>query len=284
MKINMNEITKTDDIIMISLDTLRWDVAQEEYLAGNLDNLCRYSPWEKRHSPANFTYPAHQSIFAGFFPSPVEYTPLLEREFRFLPKNMGVNYKDKNNIFLYEEENLIKGLEKEGYHTICIGGVIFFTKRNALCSVLPNMFQESYWNPRYGVTNMDSAKYQIDKAINLLENIPVEERVFMFINISAIHGPNYFYKYENKGDYNPRTNVLASSLDSVETQKYALRYVDKEIGRLFDYIENRKKSFCIMFSDHGTCYGEDGYQGHNLYHEIVATVPYSEFFIEKNQE
>ena len=36
MEVNMNKVVGKNDILFISLDTLRYDVAEREYLAGNL--------------------------------------------------------------------------------------------------------------------------------------------------------------------------------------------------------------------------------------------------------
>ena len=41
MKINMNEVVGKSDILFLTLDTLRYDVAESEYLDGNLKNLCK---------------------------------------------------------------------------------------------------------------------------------------------------------------------------------------------------------------------------------------------------
>lgn len=282
MKINMNEVVGKDDILFITLDTLRYDVAEKEYLEGNLPNLCADGGWEKRHSPGNYTYSSHHSFFAGFLPTPSEYISLNDREHLFAMKNNMINYKYSKNMYFFDTPNFVKGLEKEGYKTICIGGVIFFNKSNELCSVLPNMFQESYWNPKFGVTNPKSIEYQVEQAIKILEKTNKNERVFLFLNVSAIHGPNYFYldEYKDKNDkYDPGKNILASKYDGVESQSEALKYVDKCLEPLFEYMKKRNKTFCIALSDHGTCYGEDGYEGHNLSHEIVWTVPYRHFFL-----
>jgi hypothetical protein len=37
----------------------------------------------------------------------------------------------------------------------------------------------------------------------------------------------------------------------------------------------------IALSDHGTCYGEDGYEYHCISHETVYTVPYKHFILTK---
>ena len=282
MQVNMNEIVGKSDILFLTLDTLRYDVAEQEYLAGNLPNLCADSGWEKRHSPGDYTYSSHHSFFAGFLPTPSEYVPLNEREYLFSMKNSMLKYKNHGNIYYFDAPNIVKAMEKEGYKTVCIGGVIFFNKSNELCSVLPNMFAESYWNPKFGVTNPKSVEYQVKQALKVLKSLEKDEKIFLFLNLSAIHGPNYYYleEYKNKMDeYDPGKNVLASKYDGTESQAAALRYVDKCLEPLFEYMRERNKTFCIALSDHGTCYGEDGFEGHNLAHEAVWTVPYKHFFL-----
>ncbi|KEH96783.1 STM4013/SEN3800 family hydrolase [Clostridium massiliodielmoense] len=282
MNINMNEVVGKDDILFITLDTLRYDVAAKEYERGNLPNLCKDGPFEKRHTPGNFTYAAHQSFFGGFLPTPSEYVPLNKRQNLFFMKNQMIRSFNFKNAFLFEEGSFVEALANKDYTTICIGGVIFFSKINALCSNLPNLFQQSYWNPKFGVNNKNSTENQVEFAIKTLEKLDKNQRVFLFINVSAIHGPNYFYldKYKNSEDkYDPKKNILASELDCVESQEQALCYVDNALKPLFDYMKKRNRTFCIATSDHGTCYGEDGYEGHNLSHEIVWNVPYKHFFL-----
>jgi hypothetical protein len=278
----MNDVVGNNDILFLSLDTLRYDVADEEYKSGNLPNLCRYSGWEKRHSPGNYTYSSHHSFFIGFLPTPEAFEHLNQREWLFLTKKTGLKVNGAGNTFLFDGNNIIEGLGIAGYKTICIGGVVFFSKIEGVYNVLPSMFQESYWHPKFGVTNQNSTKEQVDHAIKLLSKIDKNQRVFMFINISAIHGPNYYYleKYKGKNDgYNKNQNILASKLDCIDSQKAALRYVDKCLEPLFECMKMRNKTFCIALSDHGTCYGEDGFEGHNISHNIVWTVPYKHFFL-----
>lgn len=280
MNYNMNEIVGDYDILFITLDTLRYDVFKSAYEKGILKTLGKYGPFEKRQTPGSFTYAAHHSFFAGFLPSPSEYVPINERENLFFMDNQMIKDFRMENTFLFKEGNFIKALENKGYTTICIGGVIFFSKINEVCSTIPNMFMKSYWNPKFSVNNKNSTENQVDFAIDKLKKLDNNERVFLFLNVSAIHGPNYFYldKYDNDNKSNKRT-LLGSTLDCVESQEKALEYVDKSLEKLFDFMKKRNKTFCIVTSDHGTCYGEDGYEGHNLAHEVVWTVPYKHFYI-----
>ena len=71
---DLNALVGTHDLLLLTLDTLRYDVAREELEAGHTPTLAALLPggrWEERHSPASFTYAAHQAFFAGFLPTPV---------------------------------------------------------------------------------------------------------------------------------------------------------------------------------------------------------------------
>ena len=70
----MNQIVGSHNILFITLDTLRYDVAQELWQQGKTPNFAEVLPatgWECRHSPGNFTYAAHHAFFAGFLPTPI---------------------------------------------------------------------------------------------------------------------------------------------------------------------------------------------------------------------
>jgi len=60
------------------------------------------------------------------------------------------------------------------------------------------------------------------------------------------------------------------------TQAAALAAVDKALQAISSQFEKRKW-LCVFTSDHGTAYGEGGYEGHRLAHEMVWRVPYAEF-------
>ncbi|MGB6299953.1 MAG: radical SAM protein, partial [Rivularia sp. (in: cyanobacteria)] len=141
---NINQIISTHDIVFITLDTLRYDIATELLAQNRTPNLAKVLPngWEKRHSPGNFTYASHQAFFAGFLPTPV--TPGIHPRLFALKFSGSTTTTEKTCVL--EGENIVKGLARKGYHTVCIGGVGFFNKQNPLSNVIPSMFAESYWN------------------------------------------------------------------------------------------------------------------------------------------
>src|SRR5688572_20627611 len=71
---NANQIVGSHDILFMTLDTLRWDVAEQAFDRGELPHFASVLPargWERRHTPGTFTFAAHQAFFAGFLPTPV---------------------------------------------------------------------------------------------------------------------------------------------------------------------------------------------------------------------
>lgn len=266
---NANEvIAAKSDLVFITLDTLRYDVAQALWQAGKLPNLSKWLPdtgWQKRHSPASFTYAAHHAFFAGFLPTPVAagVHPRL-----FATQFAGSTSVNKNT-YVVAQDNIVEGLAAAGYQTICIGGVGFFNKKTALSKVFPSLFEQSYWEPSFGVTEPHSTQYQLEKAVELLA---IEKRqTFLFINISALHQPNYYY-----------VPTATEPIDSLVSHAAALEYVDSQLPILMEALQQREQdSFIICCGDHGTTYGEDGYTGHRIGHPKVWEVPYLEILLRK---
>lgn len=265
--VDMNQVVGTHDILFLCLDTLRYDVAVQEEAAGTTPVLNQYGPWKKCQAPGNFTYPSHHAMFAGFLPCPYDAKNVADRELLFFPGQIGLGKKGPEGAYAFSGSTIMEGLEKEGYDTWCVGGVAFFDKRSELGKVFPGYFQKSYWNPSFACPVKDSTKNQVDFILKKLDEAEADRHIFLYLNVDAIHYPNYFY-------------LEGASHDSVESHAAALRYADQELGRLFaQWKKRRGDTFVICCSDHGTCYGEDGCQFHGINHPIVNTVPYKHFFI-----
>ena len=252
------------NLLFITLDTLRLDVAQQALAEGDTPFLAQFLPngWEPRHTPGSFTYAAHHAFFAGFLPTPIAPG---KHPRRFAARFPGSETTVGDTI-VFDAPDLVTGLRSADYHTICIGGVGFFNKRSPIGSVLPNLFDESVWSAELGVTSAESTRHQVAQAISRLNRQPSEQRIFLFINISALHQPNCIF-------------VDGATTDSPATQQAALAYVDSQLPPLFANLQQRGETFVILCADHGTAYGEDGYVGHRIGHEVVYTVPYAEFVL-----
>lgn len=256
------------DVLMITLDTLRYDVATTALDGGRTPNLQSMLPgarWQRRHTPGSFTFAAHQAFFAGFLPTPIGPGP---HPRLFAANFPGSETTCNERTIVFEQSDIVRGLASQGYHTICIGGVGFFNRQSELGKVLPSMFAESHWDPSLGVTDPRSTENQVSVAVQSLSRLSDDQRVFLFLNVSALHQPNCIYTPDRDSD-------------DCSTQAAALAYVDSCLPPLISAMTSRAPWMCIVTSDHGTAYGEDGYHGHRLAHPVVWEVPYAEFVLPK---
>jgi hypothetical protein len=255
------------DVLFVTLDTLRYDVAEEALEAGETPNLAAILPgrrWERRHTPASFTYAAHHAFFAGFLPTPTAPRGGAdEAHGRLFAARFPGSETTTARTLVFDAPDIVTGFANAGYHTICVGGVGFFNKRSPLGRVLPGLFAESWWDESLGVTCPASARNQIACAVARIRAQPAGQRLFTFINISACHEPHHFY-------------VEGASRSGVETQRAALADVDRALPPLLEAARSRAPALIILCSDHGTAFGEDGYVGHRIGHPVVWEVPYAQ--------
>nr|WP_033424623.1 STM4013/SEN3800 family hydrolase [Actinomadura flavalba] len=262
----MNRIVGTHDLVLITLDTLRYDVAEELCSAGETPHLAAVLPggrWERRHTPGSFTYAAHAAMLAGFLPTPAAPGP----HPRLFAAAFPGSETTAPGTWTFDAADLPTGLAAAGYHTVCVGGVGFFNGLTALGSALPSLFAERHWEPEFGVTEPAALRHQTDRVAAVLARTPAERPLFLLLNVAVLHQPNWFYL----------DGATRAHGDTRASHAAALRAADRDLGRLFALL--RRPSFVIVCSDHGTAYGEDGHTGHRLGHEVVWTVPYGEFLL-----
>lgn len=258
--LNARAMVGTHDVVLVTLDTLRLDVAQRALAEGRTPVLgAHLDRWEPRHTPGSFTYAAHAAFFAGFLPTPVTPGPH--------PRLFAVPFPGATTIGARTAElegaDIVEGFAARGYRTICIGGVGFFNLQTPLGRALPGRFQVARWEPGFGVTAPDSTERQVAAAVAELDRAG-DPRVFLFLNVSALHQPNRHY-------------LEGAERDGPETMLEALAYVDGALAPLLAAVAARGPSLWVVCSDHGTAYGEEGHTGHRVGLPVVYTVPYAEF-------
>lgn len=265
---DMRRIVGTHDVVLVTLDTLRYDVAQAQWRTGSLPSLARFLPptgWELRHTPGSFTYAAHAAFFAGFLPTPIE--PGLHPRL-FALRFPGSETTAAQTCVFDDAATIVEGFAGRGYRTICIGGVGFFNLQSPLGNVLAQPFDEKYWRPEFSVVAPQSTDAQVALACERLADPALAaQRVFLFVNVSALHQPNRHY-------------LPGATHDTPETHAAALAYVDAALAPLWAALQRRAPAFVIVCADHGTAYGDDGYHGHRHAHPSVMHVPYTHFTID----
>jgi len=264
--LDMHQVVGRANVLFVTLDCLRHDVAAAALAAGQTPHLAALllpAGWEARETPGTFTLPAHQAFFHGFLPTPLADGPhprLFALEFE------GSLTTTPQTYTFAGVDNVVAGFGAVGYRTFCVGGVGFFNRRNPLGRVLPGYFAESVWEPALGVAARDSTAAQVAAALDWLGALRRDEKFLLFVNVSATHPPHAFY-------------LPGAAEDCVASQRAALAYVDSCLPPLFAELRRRGPCFCLVMADHGEAYGEDGRRGHRIAHPTVTTVPYAHFHL-----
>ena len=262
MPLNARACLGSHDVFFLTIDSLRYDVAEQAMAMGRTPILKQaLLGWDRRHSPGSFTYAAHQAFFAGFLPTPAD--PARRDEPRIFAARFVGSQTTGPQTLEFNTPDIVSGFAEAGYRTICIGGTGFFNKRTPLGRTLPALFHESWWSPEMGVTNIRSQEKQVAKACERLTANP--DPVFLFMNLSACHKPHHGY-------------LQGARHSNAKSQAAALEVLDKALGTLFASL--RRPTLLIVCSDHGDAFGEDGYQGHRLGHPTVWDVPYGEAILQ----
>ena len=264
------------DIFWLVLDTLRFDVADRLLRDGRTPNFASLLPngWEKRHTPATFTYPAHHAFFAGFLPTPVT----AGRHWRLFACRFGGSGSVGPDTCVLDAADVPGGLAALGYRTVCVGGVGFFNPATPLGRTLPGLFAEGHWEVGTGVTDPRSFPRQIDWLEHQLPTPPDDRPRFVFVNVAAIHQPNWSYALPPERRTRP-DEPSDPAWDTLETHAAALADVDLHLPRLLAAVRRDRPLLGVFCSDHGTCYGEDGVFGHRRPHRHVWEVPFAQFVL-----
>jgi hypothetical protein len=257
------------DFLLLVLDALRCDVARDALAAGQTPNLASLlagrggapgdSNWEMRHALGTFTLPAHEAMFAGFFPTPTAPGPH--------PRPLAVRFAGSRTIaahtLVLDGPSVPLAYAAAGYHTLCFGGVGYFDPDSPLGGSLVRHFAEAHWSRETGVTSPHAPAAQFRQVAHRLAAIPPAERVFLFINAAATHPPTRIF-------------APGAADESPATQRAALVALDRQLPELLAALRGRGGAVGIVCADHGTCFGEDGFVGHRHAHPLVMNVPYAE--------
>ncbi|MEU8779099.1 STM4013/SEN3800 family hydrolase [Streptomyces sp. NPDC048606] len=247
------------NILFVTLDSLRYDVARDALADGLTPHLARLLPeglWEHRQTPGTFTLPAHTAYFSGFLPK----LPQPEQPPRLWECRPPAFKTVPPETFVFDAPNLLEGLRRHGYRTVCVGGVTYFSRETPLGSVLPAMFDEDHWRPEFCSPEPDSTRHQVDQALALADT-HAGRPLFLFVNVSATHVPHGHY--------------IGQSTDTFTSQKAALAYADAHLGRLITTLTSKGPWLIIMCADHGDSFGDDGYWGRGTARPEVMNVPYA---------
>lgn len=266
MALNLIDGFGRRDLVLLTLDALRYDVACSTWNAGATPNLAALlgpAGWPRRHAPGTFTLPSHEAIFAGFFPTDPEHP----RGTRPIALRFPGSRTVGAGTLRLDAACLISGYRARGYLTICIGGTSFFDPALPLAQRFTDRFERVHFRREMGVGSPVSPRVQLDAAAFELQEAAFERPVLLFVNLSATHPPTRIF-------------ARGHAEESVETQAAALVAIDRALPALIAAIRRRGGASLVIGADHGTCFGEDGLVGHRVPHPKVWEVPWAELEVD----
>lgn len=93
---------------------------------------------------------------------------------------------------MFRAADVPTGLGEAGYRTVCIGGVGFFNKKNELGLWIARLFQKSHWEPEFGVTDVQSTRHQVTRALEEIE-ASRGRKLFLFERLGTAPAERHFF-------------------------------------------------------------------------------------------
>lgn len=257
----LSNFTLNTNVLLITLDSCRWDTF--EIASATL--LKSHCVFRKAYAQGTYTYPSHMSIFSGILPDTRDDAPYYNRFRKNLFRIAGRKATANSYIEFPEgTENIIAGFESMGYRTFGCGALEWFKHPN-----LSDPFQDFFFS---GIDLQAQLKYMDTNIYS--SSAPF----FAFMNIGETHDP-YEYGKPITPSLVSRARMRAFKddgflLEDFNKQVSAIEFVDSALEPLLNKLgEDSNKTLVILCSDHGDCFGEDGYYGHGFYHPKVMEVP-----------
>lgn len=279
-------MSKKNNVILITFDSCRYD----SFAAAKTPNISRIGKTEQRWSHASWTVPSHTVLLMGVSPhlSPrgVFASEVYKKDFVSWGDRLGI--PDISFKGFVPQLSLPYFLRKHGYRT------------HGFVS-MPVLNQATNINNYFDRYELMKSHNDFNAMLDELRFYPDEPSLYFF-NVGETHYP-YTLPGES-GDHLPRIHgvhgifkhlddmLLSDAETNAEPkgeqffnmdqlavlqakQRSNVEYLDGLFTKLYDLVP--ANTHIIVTSDHGECFGEEGYFGHGpIMHEKVFEV----FFVE----
>jgi hypothetical protein len=276
-----------NNLIFIIFDSCRYD----SFVRAKLQNITRIAAPERRYSFASWTLPSHHVYMMGASPHKSPKGVFASEVYKqdFLNWGRRLNIPEISFKAFVPKLSLTAFLQSQGYLT------------HGLVS-LPVLNQATAINNHFNRYQLMKAHNDFEKMLDLLV-FEGDKPSFYLLNLGEthypyclpgettdtlprIHGAHGVFKHLDDLVLNPETGENPSQKEEVffntsqlevlhRKQITNVEYLDRLFQKLFDIVP--QNTYFIVTSDHGECFGEEGYFGHGpVMHEKVFEV----FFLE----
>lgn len=253
-----NDITTAEektrpDVLLVSIDTLRWDhcslYGYERKTTPQLERIAAEGIlFESAYAPTATTAPSHATLFTGLYP----YSHgVLKNGYEMSQKNVVVS-----EIF-----------KKLGYKTAAFASSMLLRDKMG--------YSQGYTHYIFGAQNKRTADVTADDAIVWLDKQDALDRdpVFLWVHLRDPHEP--YNAPESFGDpFNYREMEYASYEQMVARYDTEIAFSDHHLGRIVDRLEamaGEDGALMVITADHGESFLEHGWRGHGaqIYEENI---------------
>lgn len=232
-----------DDILLITLDTTRYDYINKDY-SPFLYNFSQGSIiFENCRTPSPLTLPAHTSILTGLYPK---------------------NHKVRNNSSYKLDKNIktiASILKEKNFLTAAFLSSFVLNKSYGLDKGFDIYDDEMVQNFDKSDFEMQerSAKETSSKAIEFLKKLKKEKALFLWVHFYDPHFP-YLTHSQAPKNFSPYASEIY--------------YMDIYIKELIEEFQKKRNGLIIIVGDHGEALGEHEEETHGIFlYESVLKVP-----------
>ena len=256
-------------IIVISIDTLRADAAQQMSSWKRLTALGGW--WETSMSTASWTLPSVASLATGLMPG---------------EHGAGCVW-DQCQGLQPDAQTLAEVLSKHGYRTTAVTANPWITAKTGFARGFDEFFDFAgitpVWlttsGPPQGEHHRQDGVRLVDKAIDVIAAMP-DRGFYLWVHLIDPHMP-YLHSDWERGTKlvapairgaAPATKAARTKI--IESYQTEVDHADKQVNRLLDALEKRgllDQSIIVFTSDHGEEFWEHGgvEHGHSHHREVI---------------
>jgi membrane-anchored protein YejM (alkaline phosphatase superfamily) len=275
-----------NNLILITFDSCRYDT----FMAAKTPNIRRLGEPDKRYSFASWTVPSHVVYLLGASPHKSPRGVFASEVYKkdFLSWGHRLNIPDLSFKGFIPRLSLPAFLKEQGYRTNALVSLPVLNQttiinqhfdryqlmksHNDFNAIIDQMIF-SPDQPNFFLLNLGETHYPYTVPGETAESLPIlhgVHGVFKHLDDLVVDGDEERQAAEAEDFFN-----LDKLLALKDKQQANVEYLDKLFEKLYDKVP--ENTYIIVASDHGECFGENGYFGHGpIMHEKVFEV----FFVE----
>lgn len=266
----MSRASLPPHILLLTYDSCRYDVLE----AAATPVLDAYGEIRAAQAPATFTYASHLAFFVGILPNcrdDLAYYNRFRKQLLGLVEVGETNVAKSSLLKVRSDRHVVAGLAELGYQTVGAGAMNWFRQE---------LLTDGFQHFRFTGTDADA---QIDFVTGHLDP---DRPFFAFVNFGETHFPFSFAGKRGRCPVDVRARRMTwppiqepgpvgRDNPAFAHQVEAAEFLDSRLPRLFAGLPG--STIVVLTSDHGECFGEDGYWGHGVSHPMVWEVPLAIF-------